>query len=267
MNNLTVKIMKTKALNLFAIAMICITGFTSCSKDDCCSAEDDDPKTTGIMGFEKWENEQKQLDIDFILKDNVIASFNSDFAGRTYTFSHNGTKVTEIAFTYSQDGTDITKTLTVTYDGDKMTGITGGSRNYEFEFDTNDAKRIEQINSTNRFYEFTYTGDNITTIEETIGASEHTYTITYDDKENPFYNHMNIRAFTTSDEVYGMSPHNWALGYLLTLTKNNPTKITDTRGNVYQNTYNRTGDRLDNVVQDWTLQNETVITTKYVLIY
>ncbi len=34
MNNLTVKIMKTKVLNLFAIAMICIAGFTSCSKDD-----------------------------------------------------------------------------------------------------------------------------------------------------------------------------------------------------------------------------------------
>lgn len=261
MKNSTVKITKSKIITLFTIALVCVAGFSSCSKDD--DTGPDTSETPNIMGFEKWENEQKKLDIDFILKDNVIASFQSD-REITYAFSHNGTKVTEIELTYSGGN----KTINIMYDGDKMTGMTAGSKNYEFEFDTNDANRVVQLNvGSNRFYEFTYTGDNITKIEETLGSLNITYNITYDDKENPFYNHMNIRAFTTSDEVYSVAPHNWALGYLLTLTKNNPVKISDTRGNVWENNYSRTGNKLESVVQDWTLSNGTVITNKYLLTY
>lgn len=248
--------MKKILYNILTISFIALS-LISCKKDD--PKPESEPTATvesSISGFEKWRYGDKELKISFTKEDGVVNGFElPDLSNVTTSFTTTGDKITSIDQTV--DGA--TKNYTFTYDGDKLTNI-GGSADYTFEFDVNNT--IVQINKgTSTFYELTYTGNNITAIKQIQGAAVTNFTLEYDNEVNPFYNNVNLRAFTIGPRLFYSSPNNWALDYLLTLTENNVTKITYD-SNEYNNTYFRTGSEIDSVIQTWTVTPDAPLTYK-----
>ncbi|NOZ47420.1 MAG: hypothetical protein GXO79_11655 [Chlorobi bacterium] len=251
-----------KRVNITLLAIVFIIGI-SCEKEITNPNDTDDTSANSsgdIVGLEKWVNgNSKQLDILFVQESGVITEFYlPDNTATTYSFTKDGTVVTEI----KQTTNGSTKTIKITYTGDVLTKIEGGTAEFTFEYDANN--RIEQINKgTNTFYEFTYTGNNVTAIKKTYGTTVTNYILEYDSEPNPFYNDINMRVFTI-EFLFNVAPYNWALDYLLTFNENNVTKIS-WDGKDYINTFYRTGSRIDSVIQvaSWNTSSSTTYILKY----
>lgn len=244
--------MKKRALkNTVLLFFLAGTVLSSCKKEDevtPTSNNNNSTTTNGITGIEGWRSGNKTFDVEFTKESGVIKEFDLPLrSDLTNTFTFDGVKVTGV----TQDMTGgSTKNYVMNYDGDKLTSITGGSDDYTFEFDQNDATRIVQISKgTQTFYELSYTGNNVSSIKKTQGTLVTNYTLTYDNNSNPFYNDNNIKAYTIG-YLYNQSPHNWAIDYLLTLTENNVTQIA-WDGKTWDNQFYYTGSKLDSVVQTW----------------
>lgn len=248
-------------MNISKAVLISIIMVTySCKKDSNTDPIDNNTSNSSskLKGYEYWLNSNIAIiDINFVYDANMIIGFELP-------------QKPNLAATFEKDSLNrITKiiqssaTRDILYDGDKLMEITGGPNDISFEFDA--SNRINQINyGTSNFYEFTYTGNNVTQVERTQGTNSTIYTIQYDSEPNIFYNDINMRVFSIDPAIFGSAPNNWALDYLLTFSENNIKKI-NYDSKELNNTYYKTGNRLDSISQSmsWNLSNPRIFKMKY----
>lgn len=243
----------------------------SCSSDDS-SDPDPEPPSAKLVKTEKITDTKK---VEYTYNaDNLLATYNgfrTDYSfiadytydsekrliGSSYEEMGVGNYSAVYAYTYDAEGrlsgynTDGANATVITYSGNTATatGYIEGDQNAEAQMEFNSNGLITKFTENNQYTVFGYdtNGNMVSAASFDLNDNPLTsFTISYDDKPNPFYGHFKsiyierfLEFFWEFDGIY----HSGYEGYSFPYHKNNITAIQEVGGDalIYTYTYDADG--------------------------